>query len=187
MSEELGEGPLPELMARLATRGWVAPSDSILVVCGGPRDRNALAAAGFTDVHVTSLEADLEEGIEEMDTHAISFDDGTFDIVLVNAGLHHCHAPHQALAEMHRVARKAVIVLEAQDSACVRLLVHLGMLLDYECAAVASNDYRAGGVDNTALPNYIYRWTRREIEKTIRALDPAHEPVSYTHLTLPTN
>ena len=43
---------------------------------------------------------------------------------------------------------------------------------DYETAAVAANGGVAGGVRNTAIPNYVYRWTEREIEKTISSFCP---------------
>jgi hypothetical protein len=32
---------------------------------------------------------------------------------------------------------------------------------------------QAGGVGNSATPNFIYRWTEREIEKVIRTFRPA--------------
>jgi hypothetical protein len=34
------------------------------------------------------------------------------------------------------------------------------------------NDGRRGGVDDTAVPNYIYRWTERDLEKTIATFAP---------------
>src|SRR6266481_7754106 len=39
--------------------------------------------------------------------------------------------------------------------------------------AVAGNGLKAGGVGNSATPNFIYRWTEREIEKTIRTFSTA--------------
>ena len=55
----------------------------------------------------------------------------------------------------------------------MRLGVRLGFGQEYEIAAVARNGMRAGGVGNSATPNFIYRWTKREIEKTIRTFRPA--------------
>ena len=47
---------------------------------------------------------------------------------------------------------------------------------DYEIAAVAANGCIAGGVRNSAIPNYVYRWTEREIEKTIASACPWGKP-----------
>jgi hypothetical protein len=39
-----------------------------------------------------------------------------------------------------------------------------------------------GGVRNGAVPNYVYRWTEREIEKAVASFDPARPPrCSYFH------
>ena len=37
---------------------------------------------------------------------------------------------------------------------------------------MAANGCVAGGVRNTDIPNYVYRWTEREIEKTISSFCP---------------
>jgi hypothetical protein len=79
------------------------------------------------------------------------------------------------LTEMYRVARKAVLAFEARDSFTMRIIERLGLTQTYEHAAVYYNDCAHGGVDNTQIPNYIYRWTEREIEKTIRSYAPAFE------------
>lgn len=110
------------------------------------------------------------------DVQNLTFADDSFDTVLVHAGLHHCSSPHRGLAEMYRVARRNVIVFEAQDSLVVRLLVRLGLTLDYELDVVASGGGCSGGGDNLPVPNYVFRWTRREVEKMVRSLDAAHEP-----------
>jgi hypothetical protein len=51
--------------------------------------------------------------------------------------------------------------------------VSLGFGQEYEIAAVAENGLHFGGVGNSATPNFVYRWTEREIEKTIRTFSPA--------------
>jgi hypothetical protein len=55
----------------------------------------------------------------------------------------------------------------------VRFGVKLGFGQEYEIAAVAANGFQFGGVGNSSTPNFVYRWTEREIEKTIRTFDPA--------------
>ena len=77
---------------------------------------------------------------------------------------------------MFRVARRGVIVFEPRDSFLTRCGVKLNFGQEYETAAVAANGNVAGGVRNTAVPNYVYRWTEREIEKTILSFCPWGRP-----------
>ena len=54
----------------------------------------------------------------------------------------------------------------------MRAAIRLGVADEYELTAVADNAFRSGGVRNTGVPNYVYRWTEREVEKTIRSAAP---------------
>jgi hypothetical protein len=54
----------------------------------------------------------------------------------------------------------------------MRLAVRLGAVDEYELAAVAAHGLRSGGVANTSTPNYVYRWTEREVEKTVASFAP---------------
>jgi hypothetical protein len=47
------------------------------------------------------------------------------------------------------------------------MLVRLGFSFPYELAAVAAHEYLHGGMRDGPVPNYIYRWTGREVEKTV--------------------
>lgn len=157
---------------------WIKRNQSVLVTCGGLFDYEVLTGLGFTNVTITSAFVDHAKRIpnyQTADAENLPFADQSFDIVLVHAGLHHCFSPHRALCEMYRVARKAVIVIEAQDSWFVRLMVRWGLMLDYEFDAV-ENEKTSGGVANLPIPNYVYRWTKREVEKLVRSLDPYHAP-----------
>ena len=91
-------------------------------------------------------------------------------------GLHHCHSPHRGLLELYRVARQGVLVFEPRDTALVRLGVRLNLGQKYEVAAVSHNGLSAGGVGNSQIPNYIYRWSEREVEKTILSYAPYGQP-----------
>jgi hypothetical protein len=73
---------------------------------------------------------------------------------------------------MYRVARRGVLAFEPRDSAVVRLGVRLGFGQKYEIAAVAENGLKSGGVGNSSTPNFVYRWTEREIEKTVHTFAP---------------
>jgi SAM-dependent methyltransferase len=133
---------------------------SVLAVCAGEPEREVLPQAMLTDIRTGT------------DAHELPFPDGSFDWAFVSDGLHHCSQPHRALTEMWRVARVGVIAVEASDNPATRLAVRFGLTQNYELESVAGNDGRFGGVDDTAVPNYIYRWTEREFEKTLRSFDP---------------
>lgn len=166
-----------QLTAFLAKK-WVKPNQSVLVVCGGRFDFEVLTSLGFKNITITSAFKEKAKTIphyRQADAENLPFTDQSYDIVLVHAGLHHCFSPHRALCEMYRVAYKSVIVIEAQDSWFVRLMIRFGLMLEYEFDAV-ENEKTSGGVANLPIPNYVYRWTRREVEKLIRSLDPYHMP-----------
>ena len=54
----------------------------------------------------------------------------------------------------------------------MRLFERFGLTQTYENASVYFNNCKYGGVNNSDIPNYIYRWTEREIEKTIQSYSP---------------
>ena len=89
-------------------------------------------------------------------------------------GLHHCGSPHRGLLEMYRVAGRSVLVFENRDSLTMRLAVKLGLARDFEFEAVIDHGYVHGGYRNTGVPNAVYRWTEREVRKTLASFDPAH-------------
>ncbi|MDR0526142.1 MAG: class I SAM-dependent methyltransferase [Spirochaetaceae bacterium] len=102
----------------------------------------------------------------------LSFEDYAFDFVIIHAAIHHASSPHKVLTEMYRVARKGVLAFESRDSFLIKILEKYGMTQTYEHAAVYFNGCKYGGVNNTEIPNFIYRWTEREIEKTIQSYAP---------------
>ena len=110
------------------------------------------------------------------DAEALKYADAEFDWCVVHNGLHHCYSPHRALLEMYRVARKGIVVFEPRDTLLVRVGVRLGLGQEYEVASVWGNNCQFGGVRNTAIPNYVYRWTEREVEKTLCCFEPLGRP-----------
>jgi SAM-dependent methyltransferase len=166
------------VLESLLADGVVTTEMSVVVTCGGAPDRDALNAAGFTDVTITNVDSAGEEGAlapfrwERQDAEALTYENASFDVGIVSAGLHHCRSPHRALPELYRVRRVAVLALESRDSLLMRLGVRFGAVDEYELGAVASHGLRAGGVANTGTPNYVYRWTEREVEKTVASFAP---------------
>jgi SAM-dependent methyltransferase len=183
MTERLGF--YERVLTALLGQGRVQRDWRVLVAAGGRIDRDAFAAAGFTDVTITNVTPG--PGEELQDVESLTYADDSFDLAVISAGLHHCASPHRALLELYRVAGKGVLGLEARDSAFMRAAHRLGVVDDYELTAVADNDFASGGVRNSQVPNYVYRWTEREVEKTIQSAHPErrHAYVWFRELELP--
>ncbi|MEI8104374.1 MAG: methyltransferase domain-containing protein [Actinomycetes bacterium] len=168
----------PQTLEQLLAQGLIDREMRILVVAGGAADRTAFLNTGFTDVTISNI--DVPDGSDRFapygwsfqDAERLDYPDDSFDFVVVCAGLHHCASPHAALLEMYRVARVGLLAIESYDSFLMRVAVVVGAAEDYEISAVAAHDYTAAGVRNTPVPNYVYRWTEREIEKTIASAAP---------------
>jgi SAM-dependent methyltransferase len=154
----------------------------ILVACGGQLDKDVLTGLGFTDVTISNLDARLNPHEFQplawafQDVEQLTFSDNEFDFAIVHNGLHHCHSPHKGLLELYRVARKGILVFEPRDTVLVRLGIRVNLGQRYEVASVSHNGLDAGGVGNSQVPNFIYRWTEREVQKTIVSYAPYGEP-----------
>jgi SAM-dependent methyltransferase len=171
-----------QTMQRLLATGWLRAADEVLVVAGGRADHEVLLALGFHNVTISNLDERVvgdeyaPHRWSSQNAEALAFPDRSFDVCVVHQGLHHCRSPHRGLVEMYRVARRGAVMFEPNETALTRLGVRLGIGQAYECAAVADNDLRWGGVENSAVPNFVYRWTEREVRKTLAAFDPTGEP-----------
>ena len=170
-------------LSQLQAKGWMQPQDRVLVVCAGPADREAMLAVGQTNTVISNLDERMHDDgryapldWSHQDVEALTYDSDSFDICIVHDGLHHCRSPHLGLLEMLRVARRGVLAFEPRDTGIVRLGVRLKFGQTYETAAVEGNALQFGGVRNTPVPNYVHRWTEREIEKTVRAAIPEGSP-----------
>jgi len=156
--------------------GLVTPSDTIVAVCAGVRDRDVFERCGFRNVLITNInDSDGDDPRFEwshQDAQQLELEDDSFDFAFVADGLHHCSSPHRALLEMYRVARKGIIVIESRDSLLMRTANRFGLSPTYEVEAVVGSDFSSGGVDNTDVPNYIYRWTEADFRKTLCAFNP---------------
>jgi ubiquinone/menaquinone biosynthesis C-methylase UbiE len=177
----------------LLEKGIVRRDMHILVLCGGKRDHDSLLAAGFSNVTISNVDSRMH-GDEYapfhwsfQDAEKVEYEDESFDFCIAADGLHHCQSPHRALLELYRTARLGLLVLEPRDNLMTRIGVWLGYGQDYEAAAVHGNDGKFGGLRNTELPNYIYRWTEREIEKTINCYAPwgKHQFLYWYKLRIP--
>ena len=118
----------------------IAPGSTALTVCGGSgMDAEYLARAGArviaTDISLEAARRARERArryglaIEPVvaDAERLPFRDRSIDLVYVHDGLHHLETPFAGLAEMARVARRAVSVNEPARAAATALAVRLGL------------------------------------------------------------
>jgi SAM-dependent methyltransferase len=171
-----------DVLRREIANGGLRTTDRVLVTCGGNLDRVTLLAAGFTDVVITNLAPHAGHQDyspfpwEHQDIENLSYADGSFDVAIVHSGLHHCYNPARAMGELCRVARRTVIAFEPYETWLTRLGAKLSYGQQYEDQAVHGNCGESGGVANTEIPNYVYRFRESEVRKFARALRPHGEP-----------
>jgi len=157
----------------------------MLIVGGSYRDAHVAYRAGFRNIVLSNIEpmADADKvpmddarlTVLHADLERLDMPNGAYELVLAHEVLHHCRSPHQAVLEMLRVSSKHVMLMEPNDSLIMRALVKLRLSFPYELPAVIYNDYAKGGVQNSDIPNYIYRWDRRSLYQTTAAYLPESE------------
>jgi ubiquinone/menaquinone biosynthesis C-methylase UbiE/uncharacterized protein YbaR (Trm112 family) len=121
------------------------PGATALTICGGSGvDAEFLARAGarviLSDISLgVVLQArerarryGLDITLVVADAEALPFRDASVDVVYVHDGLHHLERPALGLAEMARVARRAVSVSEPAAAAATVAAVRLGLAEDEE-------------------------------------------------------
>jgi ubiquinone/menaquinone biosynthesis C-methylase UbiE len=120
--------------------GWTA-----LTVCGGSgMDAEFLASAGATVIS-SDLSLGAAHRVRERarrhrvsiapivaDVERLPFADQSIDLVYVHDGLHHLEDPSAGIAEMVRVARRAVCINEPSRAAATRIGIRFGLALDRE-------------------------------------------------------
>ena len=157
------------LLAEKFRRGTSAirellPGSTALAVCGGSGlDAEHLARAGAdaitVDVSIGAAKRALERGRRHgveltsvvADAEVLPFPDRGVDVVYVHDGLHHVDRPLVALAEMARVARRAVSVNEPARAAITGAAVSAGLALEREDAG-----------------NAVYRFSLDEVAGTLQ-------------------
>lgn len=152
-------------------------NEKLLVIGGSWQDAELLLCAGFKNVTLSNFRPEIEEcahpglrdkvSLQAIDAEQIDLQDGSFDFVFAHEVLHHCRSPHRALCEMLRVARKHVVLLEPNDSFAMRVLTRAGFSFPYEIFSVVYHECEAGGVRDSCVPNFIYRWNTNELRKTV--------------------
>ncbi len=129
---------------------------SVIFLCAGDAgEATILADLGVRDITVTDASAQAVRAALDADTRLRGFvcnaldngiDDQSFDVVIVQDGLHHLQEPVRGFTEMLRTARKGAFFLEGSDSPAGRLL---GRTWEVE-----------GDTEN-----YVFRWSRRLVQQ----------------------
>jgi ubiquinone/menaquinone biosynthesis C-methylase UbiE len=170
-----------ETLRSLREKGVLDTDDRVLVLAGGSHDRACLLEAGFSEVVISNLDYHAGETNYtpfrwmRLDAEKIEQDDGSFDWVIIHAGLHHLGVPAQGVCEMFRVCKKGILCFEARDSWAMRLALKTSLSSDYELESAFLSNGQTGGYRNGPIPNYVYRWTEREFEKVIKSFHPAYK------------
>ena len=148
---------LKELHRQLGSRIFEM---SLLTVCGGVGgEATFFRKAGFKNITNTDFSENALKVCNHRDPllqtrwlNAESMDlaDGSFDIVLVQDGLHHLPRPVLGLNEMLRVARHGVVVIEP----------HLGL-----AAKILGREWE----EHNGIFNYVFRWNRMIFQQTARS------------------
>jgi SAM-dependent methyltransferase len=168
---------LYRVLRRLLDAGDVDPAETFLFVFAGALEARVVDALSLRNATISNIStAESVHGATLVNAACLPFPDEGYDHVIAHAGIHHASRPHQVLCEMYRVTRRTAMFFESQDSALVRLAVWFGLISEFEWNGILDSGGTRGGVDDRPVPNYVYRWTRREVEKLVRSLDPAREP-----------
>ena len=147
-------------------------NNTILVLGAGGLDREVLKK--YTNIFFTNINKQGKQKIKSnIDMQNLPYNDSSYDYVVTHASIHHCSKPHAAVLEMLRVAKFGIIFIESHDCFLTRLSCWLGFSEVYEYSAVKKNNY--GGVDSTNIPNFVYRWTEKEILKLTNSYKPLNK------------
>ncbi|MGC2791344.1 MAG: methyltransferase domain-containing protein [Candidatus Sulfotelmatobacter sp.] len=182
-----GVAPRPRLQFLRVLAGQIEASgipldQRVLIVGGSADDERLLRQVGFKDIVNSNLPTDMDRMVADasvpgtqhiaLDVEQMELPDDSFDLVFASEVLHHCRSPHHALCEMLRVCRRYVVFMEPNDSLAMAALVRMKFSFPYELPAVVAHDYRSGGLRDSQIPNFIYRWNGHEVLKTVSACIP---------------
>ena len=147
-------------------------NSKILVLGAGKLDKKIFEELKYKNFYLSNIESSTENDLNFFNNlHDLKLENESYDYCVAHACIHHSSKPHNAILELYRVSSKGVLIIEANDSIISRLACKLGFSEEYEISAVKKN-ITYGGVDNSNIPNYVYRWTEREIIKLIKSFDP---------------
>ena len=159
-------------------------SSKFLLISGSEHEIKILKNLGFSDFSVTYHEEsdgeilkkygfELNVNLFKSDIRNLQFENKSYEYVVTNATIHHVDQPHKAITEMYRVANKGVLIIESNDSLTMRIACKLKFAETFELSSI-NHEKNSGGLLDTGIPNYVYRWTEREILKLLNSYDPSN-------------
>ncbi len=145
-------------------RSKYSPSElekwKVLIICGSVGGEGVFFKnAGFKDVTLSDINRKYLNMAKvlapQLNTlflngEALDLEAGSYDLVVVQDGLHHLPRPATGFTEMLRVAKKAILVIEPYDSV-------IGNMMGTKWEV-------AGGETN-----FVYRWNRKMINQTVKS------------------
>lgn len=133
---------------------------SVLITCGGVGGEGVFfTKRGFKNVTVSDISENSLKICNQFDPsittivlngESLDVADASYDLVVVQDGLHHLPRPVSGFTEMLRVAKKAVIVIEPYDSL-------VGNMIGTEWE-----------IQGDAM-NYVYRWDKNSITQAVKS------------------
>lgn len=106
------------------------------------------------------LKKDKRLSYKKADMQKLSFKNSSFDLVFVKEAIHHTALPIKAFYEMLRVSKKAIILIEPNETLLGNFLERLGLTSMYE-----KNFHK----NKPLRDNYVYRWRKKEILKILNS------------------
>lgn len=149
-------------------------NSNVLVIGGSEDEYKLYKNLGYKNFTISNLQSENNKfsfEILNIDATNIPYQDNHFDYVVTHACLHHMRKPHSALTEMYRVSKIGTLIIEGNDSLIMKLSSLFGFSEKFEISSVDKAN-KKGGVEESGVPNYIYRWTEREIYKTLSSFEP---------------
>jgi SAM-dependent methyltransferase len=144
---------------------------SLLALGANHREAESLVKLSFDRIQLTGIgepdeailqvaERDPRVSYRVENGESLSFDSGSFDLVFCKESLHHLARPVLGLYEMLRVCRRAALWIEPYETVAGRVFERLGWSSVYETQQVGNL---------AARDNYVYRWSRRQIESLLNS------------------
>ena len=148
-------------------------------------DAHFLLSSGVSNVHCSDIsDTLLKHGhskgfINEysvQNAESLTFDDDSFDFVLIKESLHHFPRPYTALHEAFRVASKAVIVIDNSDDFSLYSFILCFV------KSISSNKYPFWMNQFLFEPvgNFVYKTSKKELSKFMLGLHYRHIAFNYT-------
>lgn len=169
------------VISELIEKKLIARNDSVLVVCGGETDQQVLSSLGFENATISNLDEGMAGEAKDrfapfrwiaLNAQKMELENQSYDFVIVHSGLHHLACPPAGIVEMFRVAKKGIIGFEPNKNIFTSIGVKMGFGQEYETAAVHANACKSGGLENSEIPNFIYRFCRDDIYRAIQCAAP---------------